>query len=132
MRLLTEECLARNNTISNNYLISYAMDVLLPHFENKMRLKVADKLRDQSTLPIVIDFWSSRLAQGYVALSTYIVEEAAVQPLLIHFSPFKKRQTAANIKEELKIIFDKLNITSKVCYIVTDNAANLRKASSNK
>ncbi len=79
---------------------------------------------------LTVDIWSDRRQHSFLGVTGHFVQNGALKTQLIHFKSFRGSHTGVRIAEALEdILFDQnYGLRTKVHYIVTDNASNMKKA----
>lgn len=100
-------------------------------------LKKEEALKSQLSqalsVNLTVDIWSDRLMRGFLGITAhYILNNTSHPPLLqsalLSMSRFKGSHTGDNIALAFEGILDHFDIRGKVDHVITDNAANMRKA----
>ncbi|RXN14058.1 zinc finger BED domain-containing 4-like protein [Labeo rohita] len=85
-----------------------------------------------SVLDITVDIWSDRKNRGFLGVTVHWVEKDAervqLKTNLLACNRFKGSHTAERICDQFEAICDEYDIKAKLDYIISDNAANMRKA----
>lgn len=77
---------------------------------------------------ITTDSWTSVSCTSFVATTVHFVLDDKLQMRLLDCSSFHQRSTAVNLKDKLLDVLNDFYIKDKVICVVTDNAANVKKA----
>ena len=89
---------------------------------------ILNLISNQSLVPLVLDFWSNRKCQSFVAMTVILMTTSGTFSSLIELKRFSDVHTAENIVEELNDSMAKWGLVGKVKHVITDNAANLKRA----
>ncbi|TRY56530.1 hypothetical protein DNTS_005417 [Danionella cerebrum] len=85
-----------------------------------------------SVLDITVDIWSDRKKRGFLGVTVHWVEKDAeriqLKTNLLACNRFKGSHTAERICDQFEAICDEYDIKATLDYIISDNAANMRKA----
>ena len=96
------------------------------------RSKLRTQLSNIEHVSVTVDIWSDRRIRGYLGVTVHYMEKDAeglkLRSNLLACDRFKGSHTAERICEQFEAICDDYDIKDKVDYIISDNAANMRKA----
>ncbi|GAV06575.1 hypothetical protein RvY_16541 [Ramazzottius varieornatus] len=102
---------------------------LLPGIYKKLETKVLDLLKSATAIAINCDIWSSKRQRGYLGVSAHYIDETfKLQHGLLACSRFSGIHNANQILDLTVEVLTKFEIENKVCYIGTDNGANIVNA----
>lgn len=88
-------------------------------------------ITDETIMAVTLttDSWTSRNTENFLAVTChFITEEFELRNVLLECSTYAESHTSKNLAKELKKTFDEWNISSKILLMVSDNAANIKKA----
>ncbi|KAL3048812.1 hypothetical protein OYC64_008317 [Pagothenia borchgrevinki] len=81
---------------------------------------------------VTVDIWSDRKMRGFLGVTAHYLEQdeerIELKSNLLACDRFKGSHTAERICEQFEAICDEYSIKNKIDYIISDNAANMRKA----
>ncbi|KAI7808688.1 hypothetical protein IRJ41_011592 [Triplophysa rosa] len=96
------------------------------------RSKLKTQLSKIDHVSVTVDIWSDRKMRGFLGVTVHWIEKEAeriqLKTNLLACNRFKGSHTAERICDQFEEICDEYNIKDKLDYIITDNAANMRKA----
>uniref|UniRef100_A0A182WA91 HAT C-terminal dimerisation domain-containing protein n=1 Tax=Anopheles minimus TaxID=112268 RepID=A0A182WA91_9DIPT len=97
---------------------------------DKLSEKVKQRLDNSKTVCLTPDGWTDLNNTSFLAATAHFIdeEECKLKTYLLDCNEFAERHTALNIGQWLRTLMDNFNISSEVCCIVTDNAANMKSA----
>lgn len=76
-----------------------------------------------------LDMWSDRRMRSYMGITVHLLSaDLQLNSYLLDFSYFTGSHTAENIVDHCTTVFEQYQLLGKVCFAVTDNAANMQKA----
>ena len=98
--------------------------------ERRSRLKT--QLSNTDHVSVTVDIWSDRKMRGFLGVTVHWIEKEPerlqLKTNLLACNRFKGSHTAERICDQFEAICDEYNIKDKLDYIISDNAANMRKA----
>lgn len=96
------------------------------------RSKLKTQLSNTDYVSVTVDIWSDRKMRGFLGVTVHCMERDAervqLKTNLLACNRFKGSHTAERICDQFEAICDEYNIKAKLDYIISDNAANMRKA----
>ena len=100
---------------------------LLPNKYEKLKDAVKLELKQVKHVALTTDLWTSNQTLSYLTLTCHYInqEMQLCSKVLETVHVLQKDHTAPNLAEELKKIAQEWEITENICYIITDNAANI-------
>jgi len=90
--------------------------------------RVISELKSAAFCAGQADIWSSRRMHGYFGMSLSYIIDGHLKSRLVACRRFKGSHTGENIAGMFAELSQEFGVTDKLCAMVTDNAANLRKA----
>lgn len=82
-----------------------------------------------SNICVTADMWTSTVTDSYLGVTGhFITDDWKLKTFLLDCAYFPEKHTSDNIKQKLSEITDEWNVSSKINFAVTDNAANVKKA----
>lgn len=96
--------------------------------------KIDDQLRSDlstaSSVSLTVDLWSNRQMRGYFGVTAhYIRPNWKLQHVMLACHRFRGSHTADHIYQQyIELTEERYNLSGKIAYVVTDNAANMKKA----
>uniref|UniRef100_A0A669D263 HAT C-terminal dimerisation domain-containing protein n=1 Tax=Oreochromis niloticus TaxID=8128 RepID=A0A669D263_ORENI len=98
--------------------------------EKRSMLKT--QLSETDHVSVTVDIWLDRRMRGFLGITVHWIqketERMQLKSKLLAFDSFKGLHTGERICEKFEAICDEYNIKDKLNYIISDNAANMRKA----
>lgn len=123
------------------------MSVVEPKFVNISRTRVTSRLAEitrametnikedmskREGISVAVDIWSDRKLRGFLGVTGHVMEVSDnslnLKSYLLGCSRFKGSHTGEKISTAFESICEKYSIRNKLDYILTDNAANMKKA----
>ena len=97
------------------------------------KTSIHDKLQTVQALNLTMDIWSDRKMRSYLGITAHYVpsdgsDTKQLQSLLLSCDRIEGSHTGEKICAEVECILDFYDIRHSVDYVITDNAANMRKA----
>lgn len=96
------------------------------------RSKLKTQLSNTDYVSVTVDIWSDRKMREFLGVTVHCMERDAervqLKTNLLACNRFKGSHTAERICDQFEAICDEYNIKAKLDYIISDNAANMRKA----
>lgn len=90
------------------------------------------ELSNTEHVSVTVDIWSDRRMRGFLGVTVHYMEKdeesLQLKSNLLSFDRFKGSHTAERICKQFEAACDEFDIKDKVDYIISDNAANMRKA----
>lgn len=77
---------------------------------------------------LTVDLWSNRQMRGFIGITGYFILNWQLESVLIVCKRVKGRHTAEKIRQEYEEALAGYDISDKVRNVITDNAANMKKA----
>ncbi len=94
--------------------------MILSMYKSKKEL-LQQELERVNCLSITLDMWSDRRMRSYMGITAHFLQGNMQQKsFLLDFTEFENSHT-----DHCMIVLDNHGIRHKVCYIITDNAANM-------
>ncbi|KAL7879730.1 hypothetical protein SRHO_G00019840 [Serrasalmus rhombeus] len=94
--------------------------------------KIKSKLEKTDTVSVTVDIWTDRSMRGFLGITSHFMEleknGPRLQSVLLSCERFTGSHTGQRISEKFEEICDNFNIKHKLDYIISDNAANMKKA----
>lgn len=102
---------------------------LLPNMYEQEVARISKELENVEDIALTTDIWTSRQTQGFITVTAHFISsDYNVKSAVLETARMTKNHTAENIAEDLTSICNKWNILSKICCVITDNAANMTSA----
>uniref|UniRef100_A0A3P8TSA9 HAT C-terminal dimerisation domain-containing protein n=1 Tax=Amphiprion percula TaxID=161767 RepID=A0A3P8TSA9_AMPPE len=96
------------------------------------RDKLKTQLSNSDSVSVTVDIWSDRRMRGFLGVTVHYMEidqdNIQLKSNLLACDRFKGSHTGERICEQFEAICHEYDIKSKLDYVITDNAANMRKA----
>ncbi|TRY97996.1 hypothetical protein DNTS_005326 [Danionella cerebrum] len=102
----------------------------IPLLVEHVKDSIKRKFETQSSVSITADIWSDRTMRSFFGVTAHGINqtENQLESFLLDCRRFCGRHSGDNIAMAFDEIIDEYNIASKVSYIITDNAANMKCA----
>lgn len=102
---------------------------LLPMQYEEIYNKCRQLTENIKSVVLTTDCWTSRNTENYLAVTAHFLSETfELKTLLLECVSFNESHTSANLAKELKRVMIEWNLDKKVLLVVSDNAANIKKA----
>ena len=103
--------------------------VLLAKKYDDLKKKLRDKLEKVSSVNLTIDLWSNRQMRSYFGITGhYISNEWNLESFVLGCNRVVGRHTAENLMLWYDEIVSDFCVSEKVKHVITDSAANIKKA----
>jgi len=92
--------------------------------------QLSEKLAAVQSVNLTLDIWSDRRMRAYLGVTAHYVVHGMheLSSSLLACSRFSGSHTGDRVAAELESTLDMYDIKHKIDYVVTDNAANMKKA----
>ena len=107
---------------------SYLSRHLLPNGVSRKVEAVQNKLSAAKSVSLTLDIWTDRRCHSFLAATVHSFVRCEPLTMLLSFVSFKGSHTGLRIAAEIERIVEENHLSGKLAYLVTDNAANMRKA----
>jgi len=112
---------------------SRIMENLIPSQAKIIELKLKTLIGKAGSLCVTVDIWSNRQMRSFFGVTGHLIDEDfKMSSFLLACTRFSGRHTAANISYNFEQILATFELTGKVDFIISDNAANMVKAFENE
>lgn len=101
---------------------------LLPKLLCDMKNKLQNLLDVTSDVSLTADIWTDRRTHSFLGVTVHVFLSGKPKLYLLAFRTFEGSHTGHRIADELETIMDEFKIVNKTRLIVTDNAANMKRA----
>ena len=101
---------------------------LIPRMVKGALCLLKERLSAARYVSLTVDIWTDRRQHSFLAATVHFFENGVPQSKLASFKSFKGSHTGDRIGESLDAIIEEFGIRSKLVCIVSDNAANMKKA----
>lgn len=86
-------------------------------------------LTDVKAVTLTTDCWTSRNSENFMAVTAHFINQNfKLQSMLLDCSSYGESHTSENLSNELKKVIFEWNLDQKILMVISDNAANIRKA----
>ena len=93
-----------------------------------LKKEVQNKLKKVTTVNLTVDLWSNRQMRSFIGITGhYISEDWSLESFVLGCNRVLGRHTAENVMPQHEIVAD-FHVAEKVKHIITDSAANMKKA----
>ena len=107
--------------------------------KNKIHLKskavkemIVKKLSNVAAVNVTVDIWTDRKMRSFLGVTAHIFEEKNENLKLVSYTlaceRFLGKHTGSQIAKAFSSTLDDFKIENKLDYVITDNAANMKKA----
>lgn len=87
------------------------------------------ELNQVQSVTLTTDCWTSRNTENFLGVTAhFICDDFQIKTVLLDCTSFPESHTSVNLAAELKKIIEEWNLNEKILMVVSDNAANIRKA----
>lgn len=97
-----------------------------------MQEKIKIQLASATKVSVTVDIWSDRKMRGFLGVTVHMMEisktSIQMQSRLLCCNRFTGKHTGERISEKFESVCTEYQIKNKIDYIISDNAANMRKA----
>jgi len=129
--------------VENPYFIAFCHDMdpmfhlpsrsclsrqVLPNGVSRKVETVQNKLSAAKSVSLTLDIWTDRRCHSFLAATVHSFVCCEPLTMLLSFVSFKGSHTGLRIATEIELIVEENHLSGKIAYLVTDNAANMRKA----
>lgn len=101
---------------------------LLPKLQENLRTILLHRLEQASHVSLTLDIWTDRSCHSFLAITAHTFVKCNSVSGLLTFTPFRGSHTGVRIAEEIEKAISENRLESKVSYITTDNASNMKRA----
>lgn len=110
----------------------HVSSTLIPKLYEKTKAQVKQCLSNPDMvikICFTVDLWTSRANESYIAITGhYITADFEMKSVLLACDHFSDRHTSANIQEFMVNTAAEWNLTGKINFVISDNAANVQRA----
>lgn len=103
-------------------------EVVLPEVYKSLSSELKRMLNFVENLSITTDMWSSDSNRSFLTVTAHFISDFQIHSSVLSTQEIITDHSAPNISEAINNILDKWEINEKVVTVVTDNAANMKKA----
>ena len=102
----------------------------LGRMADDLQRHLSEKLAAIQSVNLTLDIWSDRRMRAFLGVTAHYVEHEMndLSSALLACKRFEGSHTGDRIAAELESVLDLYNIKHKIDYVITDNAANMKKA----
>ncbi|XP_048084331.1 uncharacterized protein LOC125284431 [Alosa alosa] len=104
----------------------------IPVLVNQVKQTIVERLQSQPSVSVTVDIWSDRRLRSFLGVTAHAVHcsngSCVLEPYLLECRRFTGRHSGERISAAFEEILEEYGIAQKVCYIITDNAANMKCA----
>jgi hypothetical protein len=101
---------------------------ILPQLLESQKAKVRAVINSSSDISLTADIWTDRRSHAFLAVTFHLFKNGQPVSGLLDFRAFGGSHTGVLISEAMESMISDYGIGNKIRTIVTDNAANMRKA----
>lgn len=86
-------------------------------------------MRNVKAVTLTTDCWTSRNTENFLGVTAHFVDhEFQLKSVLLECCAFGDSHTSVNLAYQLQQVIDEWNLQGKVLIVISDNAANIKKA----
>lgn len=86
-------------------------------------------MAEAESVTLTTDCWTSRNTESFLAVTAHFIDSKfEVQSVLLDCASFGESHTSSNLAQEIRRIIKEWNLENKVLLIISDNAANVKRA----
>lgn len=104
----------------------------IPQLVMRVKECIKSSLIEQKSISVTADIWSDRTMRSYLGVTAHVLNSTAsgytLNTYLLDCRRFRGRHSSEHISAAFDDILDEYNISDKVDFVITDNAANMKKA----
>lgn len=101
---------------------------IIPGLYEATRESLQERVKRATAVCLTTDCWTSRATMAFMSVTCHFVENYKMVTCLLDCFEFSARHTSENLAEELLRVAKEWEVDRKVVCCVTDNAANITKA----
>jgi hypothetical protein len=106
---------------------------MIPHLVETTKARLSEQLENVSYVSITVDIWTDRRMRAYFGCTVHFIDhnkmtEPILSSSLLCCERFMGSHTGEKIAEFLLKLVDEYKIKHKIMFVLSDNAANMRKA----
>lgn len=104
----------------------------IPDLVENAKKHICETLKKHSSISVTVDIWSERTLRSFLGITAHICNTSEdvykLDSFLLDCIHFPSRHTGENLSVAFDDITEEYGTTSKIDYIITDNAANMKCA----
>uniref|UniRef100_A0A8C8CZU2 HAT C-terminal dimerisation domain-containing protein n=1 Tax=Oncorhynchus tshawytscha TaxID=74940 RepID=A0A8C8CZU2_ONCTS len=116
----------------NHITFRHCLSVVDSKYSPVCHRTLTSKLSNTDHVSVTVDIWTDRKMRGFLGVTVHCMEKDGeriqLMSNLLACDHFKGPHTAERICEQFEAKCDEYSIKDKLDYIISDNAANMRKA----
>lgn len=102
---------------------------MIPALYESAQFKVKELLSDVDSICLTTDSWTSVNNDSFLAVTAHFINrQFRLKSVLLECAQMENQHTAIHLAAELKRIVRHWGVEEKVALVVSDNAANIKKA----
>jgi len=101
---------------------------ILPQMSMALHSKLQQHFAGLTDVSLTCDIWTDRRAHAFLGVTVHSFVNGKADSHLLAFRVFAGSHTGTRIAEALETVIVDNNLASKIRFVVTDNAANMRRA----
>ena len=99
---------------------------------DNLESKIADQFKECHSVNVTVDMWSDRKLRSFLGVTAHVIvdenDSLQLKSFTLACEQFSGRHSGENISAAFEKITQRYGIRNKITYIITDNAANMKKA----
>ena len=103
---------------------------ILPQIREDKQEQLQAFLDTCTDVALTTDIWTDRRAHAFLGITVHAFRKGSLASHLLAFRAFHGSHTGQSIADALEAVISESKIQTKVRYVVTDNASNMKKAMS--
>lgn len=104
-------------------------NTLLPAIFEQTVYDTREDLSEAKAVTLTTDCWTSRNNESFMAITAHFINNCfELQNKLLDCSTLDKSHTSENLANEIQRVIQEWNLETKVIMVISDNAANIKKA----
>ena len=99
---------------------------------DNLQTKILDQFKNCQNVNVTVDIWSDRKMRSFLGVTGHVIikenDTMELKSFTLACEHFKGRHSGENISAAFEKIIQRFGIRNKILYVITDNAANMKKA----
>ena len=105
----------------------YLTKKLLRVKTSSVQTMLKKELKDAAYLALTIDLWSNRQMKSFMGITVHYLQDWKMESGMLACKMMRGSHTADNIYQHYAEVAAMFDITNKITFVVTDNAANMTR-----
>lgn len=104
-------------------------NVMLPALYEEVYNNTRKIIADVNSVTLTTDCWTSRNTENFLAVTAHFIDrDFELKSVMLECASFGDRHTSTNLATELNRIIGEWGLEKKILIVISDNAANIKKA----